>query len=84
MFFIFFGMFASVGLSLHFSFGGDRGCPSCVLQLLQEALWFIRPQLAQPERLIDPPTDIPEKPSLLTKHWKRNLAAASGAGQGAR
>jgi hypothetical protein len=75
-FFIFFGMFASVGIILAFFFRRVPGMSLLSFAVAAGGAWFIRPKLPQPERPIDAPTDIPEQRSLLSKHWKRNLAIA--------
>jgi hypothetical protein len=76
VFFIFFGIFASVAVSIAFLLRNVPGLPLLALPIAVVGAWFLRPKVPQPETPVDAASQQPQKQPLLSKHWKRYLAVA--------
>lgn len=76
VFFIFFGIFASVAVGLSFLLPSVPGLPLLAFPMAVVGAWFLRPKITQSEPPIDAASQQPRKQPLLSKHWKRYLAIA--------
>jgi hypothetical protein len=74
-FFIFFGIFASVGVSLSILLRSVPGLP-LLAPIAVAGAWFLRPKVPQSEPPVDAAGQQSQKQPLLGKHWKRYLAIA--------
>ena len=74
VFFIFFGIFASVAVIFSFLIRGVPGLPLFAFPIAVAGAWFLRPKLPQSEPAIGATSRQPQKQPLLSKHWKRYLA----------
>lgn len=77
-FFIFFGMFAVAGVACALLLQHVPGMPLVALAVGIAGAWLLRPKMPQPEAPVATAIDHAEKPHLLGKHWKRNLAIFGG------
>ena len=77
-FFIFFGMFASVGIVSAFLLHSVPGMPLIALVVSIAGAWLLRSNIPQPETPVATSIDNARKPAVLVKHWKRNLAIFAG------
>ena len=76
VFFIFFGIFASVAVGLSFLLRSVPGLPVLAFPIAVAGAWFLRPKLLQSGDPLDAASQQLQKQPLLTKHWKRHLAIA--------
>jgi hypothetical protein len=76
VFFIFFGIFASVAVSLSFLLRSVPGLPLLAFPIAVAGAWFLRPKMPQSESPVDAASQQPQRQPLLGKHWKRYLAIA--------
>jgi hypothetical protein len=82
-FFIFFGIFASVGVLIVTFLPAVPGTSILALGVAAAGTWLPRPRsyqiaapLAEPAPVVS--NEVPKKQSVLSSHWKRNLAIAVG------
>lgn len=76
VFFIFFGIFASVAVSCSFLLRSVPGLSLLAFPIAVAGAWFLRPKMPQSEPPVDAASQQPQKQPLLSKHWKRYLAIA--------
>lgn len=77
-FFIFFGMFASAGVISAFLLHSVPGLPLIAVVVSIAGALLLRPKIPQPETPVATAIENAQKPTLLGKHWKRNLAIFAG------
>ncbi|HUA16810.1 MAG TPA: cytochrome c oxidase assembly factor Coa1 family protein [Verrucomicrobiae bacterium] len=78
VFFIFFGIFASVAVSFSFFLRSVPGLALLAFPIAVAGAWLLRPKLPQAEPPpIDAASQQPRKQPLFSKHWKRFLAIAA-------
>jgi Cytochrome oxidase complex assembly protein 1 len=76
VFFIFFGIFASVAVSFSFLLRSVPGLTLLAFPIAVAGAWFLRPKMPQSEPPVAAASQGPQKQPLLSKHWKRYLAIA--------
>jgi hypothetical protein len=76
VFFIFFGIFASVAVNCSFLLRSVPGLSLLAFPIAVAGAWFLRPKMPQSEPPVDAVSQQPQKQPLLSKHWKRYLAIA--------
>jgi len=77
VFFIFFGIFASVAVSFSFFLRSVPGLALLAFPIAIVGAWFLRPKIPQSEPIINEANQQQRKQLLRGKHWKRYLAAAA-------
>jgi hypothetical protein len=76
-FFIFFGLLAAIAVAFSFLFRHIPGMSFLAFPIAVAGAWLLRPKVPQSEPSVTAPIEQPDKPRLLSKHWKRNLAIAA-------
>jgi len=77
VFFIFFGIFAALSVSLSFLVRSVPGLALLAFPTAVAGAWFLRPKIPQSEPSPDTASEQPRKQPLLGKHWKRWLVIAA-------
>jgi Cytochrome oxidase complex assembly protein 1 len=77
-FVIFFGLFTSAAVVLAFMLRRVPGMPLLILAVSVAGAWLLRPKVPPSEAPVVAAIEHPDKPRLLSKHWKRNLAIFAG------
>ena len=77
-FFIFVGLLASTAVAFAHILWRVPGESFLAFAVAVAGTWFIRSKMSQSEPPVIAPTEHPDKPRLLSNHWKRNLAIFAG------
>jgi hypothetical protein len=77
-FLIFFGLFASLGVVLAIILRRVPGMPLLCFAAAAIGAWLLRPKLIQSQTNVENARASQKPQSLLSNHWKRNLAIVAG------